>query len=95
MLSRRDFLLGTSAAIAAAGAIHPLLTWAQDGTPVSGKDGMILRSFRFLDLEMPPEYANSFITPCHISSCATTCTSPARSTPAIGGSPSEEKSSTR
>jgi DMSO/TMAO reductase YedYZ molybdopterin-dependent catalytic subunit len=62
--SRRDFVKQASFALAAAGAIHPLLTWAQDSaTHVPGKDGMILRSFRFLDLEMPPEYANSWITP--------------------------------
>jgi len=28
-----------------------------------GKDGMIVRSLRFLDLEMPPEYVTSWITP--------------------------------
>jgi sulfite oxidase len=51
-------------ALAAAGAMHPLLSWAADSaTTVPGKDGMLLRSFRFLDLEMPPEYANSWITP--------------------------------
>jgi sulfite oxidase len=64
MITRRNFILGTSAALAAAGAIHPLLTWADSSaTPVPGEDGMVLRSFRFLDLEMPPEYADSFITP--------------------------------
>ncbi len=51
-------------AVAAASAVNPLLSWAADAaTTVPGKDGMILRSFRFLDLEMPPEYANSWITP--------------------------------
>jgi DMSO/TMAO reductase YedYZ molybdopterin-dependent catalytic subunit len=30
---------------------------------VEGKGGMIVRSLRFLDLEMPPEYVSSFITP--------------------------------
>jgi DMSO/TMAO reductase YedYZ molybdopterin-dependent catalytic subunit len=64
VISRRDFVKRTSMALAAVGAIHPLRTWAQDSaTTVSGKDGMILRSFRFLDLEMPPEYANAWITP--------------------------------
>src|SRR5712671_4086437 len=63
-ISRRDFLRATSAAFVVAGAIHPLLSWAADSpTTVPGKDGMILRSFRFLDLEMPPEYASSWITP--------------------------------
>src|SRR5713226_4156185 len=64
MISRRDFLKGVSEAIAAAGAISPWLAWAaDDSVAVPGKDGMILRSYRFLDLEMPPEYANSWITP--------------------------------
>src|SRR5256712_3320360 len=64
MISRRDFLKGVSGAIAAAGAISPWLAWAaDDSVAVPGKDGMILRSYRFLDLEMPPEYANSWITP--------------------------------
>ncbi len=65
MISRRDFLKATSVAAAAAGTIHPLLSWAADETAVAipGKDGMILRSARFLDLESPPEYFNSWITP--------------------------------
>jgi sulfite oxidase len=65
MISRRDFLKATSAAAAVAGTIHPLLSWAADesGVSVPGKDGMIVRSARFLDLEAPPEYFNSWITP--------------------------------
>lgn len=64
MISRRDFLKSTSAALAGAGVMHPLLSWATDDrVVVPGKDGMIVRSLRFVDLEMPPEYANSFITP--------------------------------
>lgn len=64
MISRRDFLKSTSAALAGAGVMHPLLSWAtDDSVVVPGKDGMIVRSLRFVDLEMPPEYANSFITP--------------------------------
>jgi hypothetical protein len=40
--------------------MHPLLSWATDeSVVVPGKDGMIVRSLRFVDLEMPPEYANS------------------------------------
>jgi sulfite oxidase len=51
-------------ALAATGAAHPLLAWAGDGAVVvPGKDGMILRSLRFFDLEMPMEYLNSWITP--------------------------------
>lgn len=64
MISRRDFLKSTSAALAGAGVMQPLLSWAtDDSVVVPGKDGMIVRSLRFVDLEMPPEYANSFITP--------------------------------
>jgi sulfite oxidase len=64
MISRRDFLKSTSAALAVAGVMHPLLSWGtDDSVVVPGKDGMIVRSLRFVDLEMPPEYANSFITP--------------------------------
>jgi DMSO/TMAO reductase YedYZ molybdopterin-dependent catalytic subunit len=41
-----------------------LLSWAADeSSAIPGKHGMIVRSLRFLDLEMPAEYANSFITP--------------------------------
>jgi DMSO/TMAO reductase YedYZ molybdopterin-dependent catalytic subunit len=65
MISRRDFVKATSAAAAAAGTIHPFLNWAADAAAVAvpGKDGMIVRSARFLDLEAPPEYLNSWITP--------------------------------
>jgi DMSO/TMAO reductase YedYZ molybdopterin-dependent catalytic subunit len=64
MISRRDFLKSTSAALAGAGVMHPLLSWAtDDSVVVPGKDRMIVRSLRFVDLEMPPEYANSFLTP--------------------------------
>jgi sulfite oxidase len=64
MISRREFVLGASAAIGAAGTVRPLLSWGADESPaIPGKDGMIARSLRFLDLEMPAEYANSFITP--------------------------------
>jgi sulfite oxidase len=65
MISRREFLKGVSGAVAAAGAVPPLFAWAADdsGVQVPGKEGMILRSARFLDLEMPPEFFNSWITP--------------------------------
>jgi sulfite oxidase len=64
MISRREFVMGVSATLLAAGAIRPLWSWeAEESVTIPGKDGMILRSSRFLDLEMPVEYANSFITP--------------------------------
>jgi DMSO/TMAO reductase YedYZ molybdopterin-dependent catalytic subunit len=64
MISRREFVLGASAAVGIVGAVHPLLSWGADESPaIPGKHGMIVRSLRFLDLEMPVEYANSLITP--------------------------------
>jgi DMSO/TMAO reductase YedYZ molybdopterin-dependent catalytic subunit len=63
MISRREFVKTSSAALAAAGLSHPLLGWAAEtGANLPGEDGMVLRSLRFLDLEMPMEYVNSWIT---------------------------------
>lgn len=70
MNSRRGFLKDASLAVAGAMAAHPLLSWAvnqevarQNQPVLPGEDGMIIRSLRFLDLEMPPEFANSWLTP--------------------------------
>jgi DMSO/TMAO reductase YedYZ molybdopterin-dependent catalytic subunit len=70
MSSRRDFLKDASVAATTALAANPFLMWATDrkaavnSAPlVVGKDGMIVRSVRFLDLEMPPEFADVWITP--------------------------------
>ncbi len=64
MISRREFVAGVSGGIGVAGAIWPLLSWAAgENVAIPGKEGMIVRSHRFFDLEMPVEYANSFITP--------------------------------
>ena len=66
MLSRRDFLKDVSLAMIAAGSVHPLLSLAAAGDTaetVPGKEGMIIRSLRFLDLEMPMDFVNSWITP--------------------------------
>ena len=51
--------------MAAAGAVPPLLTWAAAGSRVEipGEEDLIVRSARFLDLETPPEFFNSWITP--------------------------------
>jgi sulfite oxidase len=64
MISRRKFLGAISATIAV-GSPYPGFTWAATGSGVyiPGKDGMIVRSERFLDLEMPPELFNTWITP--------------------------------
>jgi DMSO/TMAO reductase YedYZ molybdopterin-dependent catalytic subunit len=56
-----------SGAALAGGAGPSLLSWAasaQGGAiDVPGEDGMIVRSFRFVDLETPVEYFNTWITP--------------------------------
>lgn len=64
MISRREFVLGASAALGIIGAVRPLLSGRADESPaIPGKHGMVVRSLRFLDLEMPVEYGNSLITP--------------------------------
>jgi len=64
MISRRNFLIGIPASVGAAGALHPLITWAADQSVyVPGDEGMIVRSARFFDLEMPPEFFDSWLTP--------------------------------
>ena len=67
MNSRRNFLKQMSTAALSIGAAPSLLSWA---TPVQkqpleipGEDGMIVRSFRFVDLETPVEYFNTWLTP--------------------------------
>ena len=65
MTTRRAFLKTASAAALAAPAVHPFLAWAADASAISlpGKDGMIVRSYRFLDLETPVEFMTDWITP--------------------------------
>jgi len=66
MKSRREFLKQMSKAALAAGAASSLLSRAlAQGQSVQfpGEDGMILRSFRFVDLETPVEYLNTWLTP--------------------------------
>lgn len=65
MVSRRNFLRGVSAAALAGSVAHPLLNWAADETSLAipGKEGLIVRSYRFLDLETPVEYFNTWLTP--------------------------------
>lgn len=65
MISRRDFLRHASGAVLATSTVGPLLSWAASdaGLPLPGKEGMIVRSFRFLDLETPVEYLNTWLTP--------------------------------
>lgn len=67
MSSRRDFLKQISSAALAAGVTPAMLTLAPSlqGQSVEfpGEGGMILRSFRFVDLETPVEYFNTWLTP--------------------------------
>ncbi len=65
IISRRNFIRTTSSALVAVGAVPSVLSWATDDKPadIAGEDRMIVRSTRFLDLEMPPEFATSWITP--------------------------------
>jgi DMSO/TMAO reductase YedYZ molybdopterin-dependent catalytic subunit len=66
MKSRREFLKQMSGAALVAGAAPAMLTWALpqgQAVEVPGEDGMILRSFRFVDLESPVEYFNTWLTP--------------------------------
>jgi DMSO/TMAO reductase YedYZ molybdopterin-dependent catalytic subunit len=66
MNSRRDFLRTISSATLATGLAPSALSWALpkgQSVEVPGEDGMILRSFRFIDLESPVEYFNSWLTP--------------------------------
>jgi DMSO/TMAO reductase YedYZ molybdopterin-dependent catalytic subunit len=68
MNSRRLFLKQMSAAAFAAGAVPPLLSWGlpapqRQMIDMPGEDGMIIRSFRFVDLETPVEYFNTWLTP--------------------------------
>ena len=68
MSSRRKFVKQMSGAALAAAAAPAMLTWALplpqgQSVEVPGEDGMILRSFRFADLETPVEYFNSWLTP--------------------------------
>ncbi len=63
MNSRRDFLKQISSATLLAGSA-PVLLWAQSqAVPFAGEDGMILRSYRFIDLETPVQYFNTWLTP--------------------------------
>ncbi len=70
--SRRDFLqqisaaaliTATPAAISRALASAVPLVPQTQSVPVSGEDGLLLRSFRFVDLETPVEYFNTWLTP--------------------------------
>jgi DMSO/TMAO reductase YedYZ molybdopterin-dependent catalytic subunit len=66
MNSRRNFLKQISLGALAASCAPSILTWAlpqSQSVDFPGEDGMILRSFRFVDLETPVEYFNTWLTP--------------------------------
>lgn len=65
MHSRRDFLKTAALGIAVGIPRRGFSAWATDdvAAPIPGTEGLIVRSARFLDLEMPREYATTFITP--------------------------------
>ncbi len=66
MNSRREFLRQMSGAALVAAATPAMLTWAipqEEAVPFPGEEGMVLRSFRFVDLESPVEYFNTWLTP--------------------------------
>lgn len=68
MNSRRNFLRQISGAALAVGSAPSWLSWAQaakrsDAIAIPGEDGMIVRSFRFVNLETPVEYFNTWLTP--------------------------------
>jgi DMSO/TMAO reductase YedYZ molybdopterin-dependent catalytic subunit len=69
MNSRRTFLKQISGAAVAIGGATSVLSWAQSAArgggsiDLPGEDGMIIRSLRFVDLETPAEYLNTWLTP--------------------------------
>ena len=70
MKSRREFLRNSSLLASCGIFARPLLSWAANAARanenpplIAGEDRMIVRSPRFLDLEMPPEFANAWLTP--------------------------------
>jgi sulfite oxidase len=69
MNSRRNFLRQMAGAAMGIGASSSLLSsfsraGSQSGTvDIPGEDGMVVRSFRFVDLETPVEYFNTWLTP--------------------------------
>src|SRR6202042_2160582 len=66
MKSRREFLKQMSRAALLAGAAPSMLTWAlpqEQSVPFPGEEVMLLRSFRFVDLESPVEYFDTWLTP--------------------------------
>lgn len=64
MITRRDFLTNASRAALVVSSGKAMLSWATGDSVLSipGKEGMIVRSYRFLDLETPVEFFNTWVT---------------------------------
>jgi len=67
MTSRRSFIRGASAVALALNAA-PVFCWAMSASEggaieVQGKDGLLVRSLRFVDLESPVGYLGTWLTP--------------------------------
>jgi DMSO/TMAO reductase YedYZ molybdopterin-dependent catalytic subunit len=68
MDSRRKFIKQISGAALAIGSAPSPFLWARlvdqkNAVEIPGEDGMVVRSARFLDLETPVEYLNTWLTP--------------------------------
>jgi sulfite oxidase len=63
MISRRSFLQAALVSTAGSALRRRFLFGIDDPILVPGKEGMIVRSHRFLDLEMPPQFFDAWITP--------------------------------
>ena len=68
MTSRRSFIRGVSAVALAMKAGPLVFSWPppapQSGAiEMDGEDGLLIRSFRFVDLESPVEYFRTWLTP--------------------------------
>jgi sulfite oxidase len=75
--NRREFLKHAAASALSSALLPAMLSWARPasghlgdgratispGIDIAGEDGLIVRSTRFLDLETPVEFLNSWITP--------------------------------
>jgi sulfite oxidase len=68
MTSRRDFIRGLSAAALAMHAAPAVFPWAMPASEsgaiaIPSEDELLIRSFRFVDLESPVEYLSTWLTP--------------------------------
>src|SRR5579863_9118229 len=66
MSSRREFFKIAASASVAAWIARAGVTWAADDSSnlvIPGKEDLIVRSYRFTDLETPVEYFNTWLTP--------------------------------